>query len=88
MVRVLMFGAQKYGPENWRLGFAWSRVFNALMRHLWAFWWDKESYDDETKCHHLASVALMALWLLHYDTYSIGEDDRRLDWIASADDDD
>ena len=77
IVHLLTIGAQKYNPENWRQGFKWSRVFNALMRHLWKFWWYNESYDEETECHHLTSVALMALWLLHYDQEDIGEDDRR-----------
>lgn len=78
VVRLLTFGANKYSPENWRLGFKWSRVFSALVRHLWAFWWYGESTDKETQCHHLASVALMALWLMHYDFYCMGVDDRVL----------
>ena len=78
VVSLLTIGAQKYGPENWRQGFKWSRVFNALMRHLWRFWWHGESYDEETVEHHMASVALMALWLIHYDQHGIGEDDRQL----------
>ena len=77
VVELLTIGAQKYSPENWRQGFKWSRVFNALLRHLWKFWWHRESYDDETGKHHLAAVALMALWLIHYDQNLIGDDDRR-----------
>lgn len=31
------FGARKYTPRNWERGFAWSRPYNALIRHLEAF---------------------------------------------------
>ena len=45
--KVLEFGAQKYDEYNWAKGMKWSRVFAALMRHMWK-WWAGEKLDEET----------------------------------------
>jgi len=44
---ILTFGAEKYDDRNWEKGMKWSRVFGALMRHMWA-WWSGENKDQET----------------------------------------
>jgi hypothetical protein len=75
LVHVFTMGAKKYDDWNWRKGFAWSRVFAALMRHAWAWWWGEE-YDQEDGQRHLASVAWCALVLLEFEDYGLGKNDR------------
>lgn len=68
-------GAEKYGERNWERGIAWSRVFAAALRHLWA-WWRGENADPETGLPHLAHAACNLLFLLAYHRRQIGPDDR------------
>lgn len=65
--RVLTFGAAKYEPHNWTKGIKYSRVFGALLRHLWSFW-RGEKFDEETGLHHLAHAMCCLMFLLHYET--------------------
>lgn len=64
--KVLAFGAIKYEPYNWAKGIKYSRVFSALLRHLWAFW-RGENFDEETRLHHLAHAMCCLMFLLHYE---------------------
>lgn len=64
--KVLAFGAAKYEPYNWAKGIKYSRVFSALLRHLWAFW-RHETKDKETGLHHLAHAMCCLMFLLHYE---------------------
>lgn len=75
--RVLTFGAEKYGDRNWENGMKWSRVFGALMRHMWA-WWNpfEPDTDAETGFSHLAHAACCVAFLLAYEGRRTGEDDR------------
>ena len=73
--KVLTFVAQKYGDRNWEKGMRWSRLFGALLRHVYA-WWTGVDKDDETGLPHLAHAACCVLFLLHYEICSNGTDDR------------
>src|SRR6476619_7408161 len=64
--RVLAFGAAKYDAYNWEKGINYSRVFAALLRHLWAFW-RRERSDPETGLHHLGHAMCCCMFLLHYE---------------------
>ena len=75
LVNVYDIGAKKYGRENWRKGMEWHRVFDAMMRHAWA-WWGGENRDPVDGQHHLASVAWCALSLMWYEIKGVGTDDR------------
>ncbi len=67
VVKVMTFGADKYGPGNWRqLEAPEDRYFSALMRHL-AAWQLGERFDPETGLPHLAHAATNALFLLWFD---------------------
>lgn len=68
-------GAIKYDAHNWRKGYDWSLSFAALQRHAWQFW-GGETYDDETGCHHMASVAFHALALITFEMTHPELDDR------------
>lgn len=72
---VLQFGASKYTERNWEQGMKWSRVFAALMRHLFA-WWMKRGADPETGRSHLAHAMCCVAFLLAYELRGIGTDDR------------
>jgi len=75
LVRVLTFGAGKYGDRNWERGMGWGRVFGAAMRHLWA-WWSRKDNDDETGMSHLDHAAACIHFLSHYTKTKTGTDDR------------
>lgn len=72
---ILTFGAKKYEDRNWEKGMKWSRVFGALMRHLWA-WWGGEVEDPETGKSHLWHSACCIAFLIAYEEREVGEDDR------------
>lgn len=73
--KVLEFGAQKYAPRNWERGMAWCRLWNAALRHLWA-WARREGTDPETGISHLAHAGCCILFLISYELRKVGEDDR------------
>lgn len=75
LAKVLQFGANKYAPRNWEKGMAWSRVFAALQRHLWA-WWKGDSKDPETGFSHLSHALCCLMFLSAYEARKVGQDDR------------
>ncbi len=68
-------GATKYAEHNWRKGYKWGLSMQALHRHLAQFW-NGESLDPETKCHHLTSVIFHALAMLYFEKHFPELDDR------------
>lgn len=74
--KVLTFGAQKYSDRNWEQGIKYSRVFGALMRHMWA-WWRGEDLDAETRLSHLHHAACCIHFLQAYwERNMVSFDDR------------
>jgi len=71
-------GAVKYGRDNWRKGMLWSRPYDALLRHLTA-WWEGESCDKESGKSHLWHAACELMFLIEYEMKGLGEDDRKSD---------
>jgi hypothetical protein len=73
VAKVYTYGCQKYtvgdvtGAWNWRKGIGYAKCFASLMRHLHAWWWKRETLDQESGCHHLASVAFYVLNFLCYE---------------------
>lgn len=72
---ILTFGAKKYADRNWEKGMKWSRVYGALMRHLWT-WWAKGGVDPDTGKSHLWHAGCCIAFLIAYEARSTGEDDR------------
>lgn len=67
IVKVLTFGATKYGDWNWqKVENGRSRYFAAAMRHL-TKWWGGEKTDPESKIPHLAHVAVNILFLSYLE---------------------
>lgn len=75
IVKVLTFGAGKYGERNWEKGMDWSRPFDACIRHLTA-WWEGEKADPETGFSHLWHAGCCILFLIAYEIRSVGRDNR------------
>lgn len=66
MVRVLEFGAKKYGDENWKLGLDKNPLLESAMRHLTAII-DGEEIDSESGLPHSAHVMCnMMFYNYHY----------------------
>lgn len=64
---VLTHGAKKYGDRNWELGIKYSRIFGALMRHMWA-WWGGEDLDKESGKSHLWHAGCELAFLIAFET--------------------
>lgn len=80
IIKVLEFGATKYDDWNWATGegFKYTRVFNATMRHLWA-WFKGEDNDPETGLSHWAHAGCNVLFMLHFikNKHRYNQDDRK-----------
>jgi len=61
--KVFTFGASKYGENNWRGGFKWTRLLSACLRHIFAFL-KGEDLDEESGLNHLAHATACLLMLL------------------------
>lgn len=75
--RGLTYGARKYAAGNWAQGegFAWSRLYGAIQRHLNAFW-GGEDIDPESGNCHLDHASCMLSFLIAQRERGTGEDDR------------
>mgnify|MGYP000869992876 CR=1 FL=1 len=63
IAKVLGFGAQKYGRNNWRSdgkNTEWSRTYSSIQRHLHSFW-SGEDLDPESGEEHLVHAATQIL---------------------------
>lgn len=69
------FGAQKYERYNFLKGYRWSLSYDALQRHLQAFW-SREDNDPESGLAHLAHAAWHCLALISFQVRGLGTDDR------------
>lgn len=65
VVDVLGFGARTYDAWNWLHVPDWRlRYFNALNRHVDAWWTDGEWLDPDSGLPHLAHATVNAMFLL------------------------
>ena len=76
LIKVYMMGANKYAPHSWEKGMKMSRIYAALLRHLFA-WCGGENKDSESGLSHLTHVAWNALALLTYVKRGLTEFDDR-----------
>lgn len=66
LAKVLTYGANKYGPNNWRnVPDALNRYYAALQRHLNSFW-QAEEFDKESGLPHLAHAAANIMFLMEF----------------------
>lgn len=77
--RVHGFGVMKYpdeeGAPNWSRGMPFSWFYDALRRHIAAFW-SGETINPESGLPHLAHARWMISNLIEYVEYGMGTDDR------------
>lgn len=72
---VAGFGGDKYERYNFARGYAYSLSFDAMQRHLLAFW-NGENNDPESGLPHLAHAAWHCLTLMTFTLRGRGTDDR------------
>lgn len=73
--QVFGFGASEYDEHNWRRGYPWSWSYDALHRHLMAFW-NGEDFDEKSGLPHLAHARAHTAMLLEFWHLQLGTDDR------------
>lgn len=73
--KVLNYGAEKYGADNWRAGISARRLISAALRHILAFN-DGEDNDPETGLSHLAHAMCMIMFELESHVTHPELDDR------------
>lgn len=69
MARVLAFGAEKYGADNWKRApqtEARDIYLNALMRHVLAYARGNLQCSKDGQ-YHLAQIAVNAMFLFYFD---------------------
>lgn len=72
VVRVLMIGAKKYTPDNWKKCDDVTRYKDALMRHVISYV-SGDTTDDESQISHLAHAVCNCLFLMYFDNTKKGE---------------
>lgn len=75
LAEVYTMGAQKYAAHNWTKGMKWSRIYDAVQRHLNQFW-AGEDMDQESRLCHLAHAAWGLFTLLEFRRLHPELDDR------------
>lgn len=78
LVRVLMFGAEKYDDHNWKKGLKYTEICESLQRHMDAFI-DGEDDDDESKLGHVGHILCNAMFLSYMSLFRKDMDDRYID---------
>lgn len=78
MVRVLMFGAEKYDDHNWKKGLKYTEVCESMMRHLYAFM-EGEDNDPESKLSHVGHILCNAMFLSYMSLFKKDFDDRNIE---------
>lgn len=66
VVKVYNYGAIKYADRNWEKGIKYSRLYDAALRHLTAFW-NGESRDEESGLLHLSHCTFNILAILYFE---------------------
>lgn len=66
VVKVLMLGAKKYSPDNWKKCDDTKRYKDALMRHVISYVSGNER-DEESGLSHLAHAVCNCLFLMWFD---------------------
>src|SRR3990167_191438 len=75
VVQVLMYGANKYAPHNWRRGMPYTQVYNAMQRHIHAYM-DGIDNDADTGLSHLDHAMCCLMFLKAYSVEFPEHDDR------------
>lgn len=85
VAEVAGYGAEKYERMNFMRGYEWSLSYDALQRHLHAFW-EGENLDPESQLPHVAHAAWHCLALLTFMRLHPRLDDRGVQKTEQKDD--
>src|SRR5690349_20922354 len=66
MVRVLMFGAQKYDDHNWKKGLNKDQILESMQRHLAALM-NGEMCDPESGLPHVGHIMCNAMFFQYFN---------------------
>lgn len=68
LLKVYEFGSKKYEDNNWKKGLKYSKIFDALQRHIVNEWWNNAANKDyESELHPLAHAAFWCLMVIHME---------------------
>lgn len=76
MVRVLEFGADKYGDGNWQKGLLTVEVCESMLRHIFAYL-RGENKDDQSGISHIGHIQCNAMFLAYMDKKKPEMDNRK-----------
>lgn len=65
LVRVMMYGAKKYAPDNWKNGMSKRDILDSLMRHVAALA-DGQEIDPESEELHIGHIMANAMFWQFY----------------------
>lgn len=75
IAQIFTFGAKKYSQWNWSKGIKYSRLYGALLRHLFA-WYRGEKIDSESGQSHLYHAGCCIMMLIEMEELRPDMDDR------------
>lgn len=75
MVRVMEFGAKKYGRNNWKKGLKTTEIVDSMLRHIYAYL-DGEDVDPESGINHTGHIMCNAMFLSHMHLFRKDMDTR------------
>lgn len=76
MVKVLEFGAKKYGIDNWKKGLYTTEICESMLRHIFAYL-NGENRDEDSGLSHICHIQANAMFLGFMDLKMPEFDDRR-----------
>ena len=65
LVKVLEFGVEKYGLDNWKIGLDPNETLESLMRHTIKLL-NGEQLDDETNLNHAYHIMANAMFYIYH----------------------
>ncbi len=65
MIQVLMFGAKKYAPNNWKKKINRAELLESMQRHLSALM-DGEEVDNESKLSHMGHILCNGMFYCYH----------------------
>lgn len=83
MVEVLMFGANKYAPNNWKKGLPYTEICESLLRHTYSFL-RGQNRDSESKLLEVGHILCNALFLSWMVLFRPDLDDRNTEFEDSV----
>lgn len=78
MVRVLEYGAKKYGENNWKKGLKTTEICESLLRHIFAYL-NGEDIDPESGLPQIGFILSNAKFLSYMTQFRPDCDTRHLD---------